>query len=245
MNACSKGFAPDRALYWLRHMKRCGVTADLVSYTIAMDAYRRAKKCCMVQRLFREMEAAGIAANIKVYGILIEAFGESDQCDTAKQFFDATSAAGLTHSLISLSSLINAYTKARRYPEADGLYQRMLQEGMLTHWSTKQTGQMDLHVHSYGTALAAMRLVFFELCGHVSSKSAHAHDVRNGLRIITGHAKNRASKESSIVQSSVLQWLQEQGIQYSTDSNGGRVIISSAELQAYAARERLKATHSK
>ena len=245
IDACSylKDLPQAKRLFQMMLDQR--VKPNIITYNSMIDVCSSVGDWQAAEKYFDEMISKRIKPDVQTYSILIRVCGECGQCDKAKLWFEAISAAGLKHYMISYGMMINAYTRAQRYSEADEMYKRMLRMRVLTHWNPEKPGQIDLHEHSYGTALAAMRLVFNELCGVVISRGGYVHDLQNDMRIITGHAKKRALFDGSIVQQSVLQLLDQRGLQYSIDSVGGRVVISTAELQAYVARQQTTAAKDK
>ena len=241
IDACSHLEDLPQARSILQMMLDRSIKPTVITYGSMIDVCSSVGDWQAAEKYFKEMISKRFKPGVQTYSILIRVCGEGGHCDKAKLWFDAVPAAGLKHCLVSYGMMINAYTKAQRYSEADEMYQRMLRMRILNHWNPEKPGQMDLHKHSYGTALASTRLVFSKLCGSGIRKDGHVHDIRHDLRIITGHAKKRALYDGSIVQQSILKWLQEQGIQCSIDSDGGRVVVSSAELQAYVARQQTTA----
>lgn len=175
------------------------------------------------------MRSAEITPTVYNYSIIVRAYGEAGQCEEAERHFSAIPIAGLEHNSMSFKAMIDAYTKALRFKDADALYQTMLAEGLLTHWSTTRPGQMDLHQHSYGTALAAMRRVFTAMCDPSTCTESYMHDLDKTLYIITGHGKTRVLNDGSVVQRFVLRWLDEQSMAYSIDNNEGRVVVLASE----------------
>jgi pentatricopeptide repeat protein len=235
----------QQAIAILREMVQCNVMPNIQSYNSAVDACSGSGRWQQAVELLREMQQQQLVVpNIRTYNRVINACQNGGNWQLAVDLLTELKAADLQPDIITFNCVVGALHAANEHEKAEELYIETFKQGLIqSHWSTRVKGMLDFHVFSEGMAAAAMRIVLRDTVSdkaraHSGNASvSYVHPIANDLHIITGHAMNREERDGSVLQPVLIAMLKELGMQcYVNPENKGRLLITSSELQQYAAR---------
>lgn len=110
-------------------MQRAGVRPDVVSYTLLISAYGKARKEEEALAVFEEMLDARVRPTQKAYNILLHAFAISGMVEQARIVFKSMRRDRCTPDLYSYSTMLLAYVNASDMEGAEKFFRRIKQDG--------------------------------------------------------------------------------------------------------------------
>ncbi|KAG5549722.1 hypothetical protein RHGRI_014879 [Rhododendron griersonianum] len=122
-------------------MQRAGVRPDVVSYTLLISAYGKARREEEALAVFEEMLDAGVRPTQKAYNILLHSFALSGMVEQARIVFKSMRRDRCTPDLYSYNTMLLAYVNASDMEGAEKFRRRIKQDGF------------ELDVVAYGTLI--------------------------------------------------------------------------------------------
>ncbi|KAE9448005.1 hypothetical protein C3L33_20104, partial [Rhododendron williamsianum] len=122
-------------------MQRAGVRPDVVSYTLLISAYGKARREEEALAVFEEMLDAGVRPTQKAYNILLHSFALSGMVEQARIVFKSMRRDRCTPDLYSYNTMLLAYVNASDMEGAEKFFRRIKQDGF------------ELDVVAYGTLI--------------------------------------------------------------------------------------------
>ncbi|CAI5535715.1 unnamed protein product [Closterium sp. Naga37s-1] len=107
-------------------MEADGIAPDLISFSVKINAYGRAKEVEKAEAAWEEMRLRGITPDAKAYTTMMTVYGKAGQPDKAEQLLDAMLAAACKPSPVTLCSLVTAYGLAGRPDDAQRVFDKVL-----------------------------------------------------------------------------------------------------------------------
>ncbi|XP_043688559.1 pentatricopeptide repeat-containing protein At3g59040 isoform X1 [Telopea speciosissima] len=110
-------------------MQRAGLQPDVVSYSLLINAYGKARREEEALAVFEEMLDAGVRPTLKVYNILLDAFAISGMTEEARTVFKCMRRDKCTPDLCSYTTMLSAYVNASDMEGAEKFFSRLKQDG--------------------------------------------------------------------------------------------------------------------
>ncbi|KAG0482736.1 hypothetical protein HPP92_010820 [Vanilla planifolia] len=110
-------------------MQRSGLRPDVVSYTLLISAYGKARREDEALAVFEEMLDAGVRPTCKAYNVLLDAFAISGMVEQAKTVFKCMRRDKVDPDLCSYATMISAYVNASDMDGAEKFFRRLKEDG--------------------------------------------------------------------------------------------------------------------
>ncbi|KAG2582143.1 hypothetical protein PVAP13_6KG089500 [Panicum virgatum] len=111
-------------------MQRAGLKPDVVSYSLLIKAYGKARREEEALAVFEEMLDAGVRPTRKSYNILLDAFAISGLVDEANTVFKAMRRHRVEPDLCSYTTMVLAYVNASDMNGAEKFFRRIKEDGL-------------------------------------------------------------------------------------------------------------------
>ncbi|CAO2187292.1 unnamed protein product [Urochloa humidicola] len=111
-------------------MQRAGLKPDVVSYSLLIKAYGKARREEEALAVFEEMLDAGIRPTRKSYNILLDAFAISGLVEEANTVFKAMRRHRVEPDLCSYTTMVLAYVNASDMNGAEKFFRRIKDDGL-------------------------------------------------------------------------------------------------------------------
>lgn len=111
-------------------MQRSGLKPDVVSYTLLINAYGKARREEEALAVFEEMLDAGVRPTHKAYNILLDAFAISGMAEEARTVFKSMRRDRITPDLCSYATMLSAYVNASDMEGAEKFFRRIKDDGL-------------------------------------------------------------------------------------------------------------------
>ncbi|KAH0435901.1 hypothetical protein IEQ34_026524 [Dendrobium chrysotoxum] len=111
-------------------MQRSGIKPDVVSYTLLISAYGKARREDEALAVFEEMLNAGVRPTRKAYNVLLDAFAISGMLQEAKTVFKSMRRDKVSPDLCSYATMISAYVNASDMDGAEKFFRRLKEDGL-------------------------------------------------------------------------------------------------------------------
>ncbi|KAL5230790.1 hypothetical protein ABZP36_029566 [Zizania latifolia] len=111
-------------------MQRSGLTPDVVSYSLLIKAYGKARREEEALAVFEEMLDAGVRPTRKSYNILLDAFAISGLVEEAHTVFKAMRRHRVEPDLCSYTTMVLAYVNASDMDGAEKFFRRIKEDGL-------------------------------------------------------------------------------------------------------------------
>ncbi|RCV29730.1 hypothetical protein SETIT_6G035900v2 [Setaria italica] len=111
-------------------MQRAGLKPDVVSYSLLIKAYGKARREEEALAVFEEMLDAGVRPTRKSYNILLDAFAISGLVDEANTVFKAMRRHRVEPDLCSYTTMVLAYVNASDMNGAEKFFRRIKDDGL-------------------------------------------------------------------------------------------------------------------
>lgn len=111
-------------------MQRAGLKPDVVSYSLLIKAYGKARREEEALAVFEEMLDAGVRPTRKSYNILLDAFAISGLVEEAHTVFKAMRRHRVEPDLCSYTTMLLAYVNASDMSGAEKFFRRIKEDGL-------------------------------------------------------------------------------------------------------------------
>lgn len=111
-------------------MQRAGLKPDVVSYSLLIKAYGKARREEEALAVFEEMLDAGVRPTRKSYNILLDAFAISGLVEEANTVFRAMRRHRVEPDLCSYTTMVLAYVNASEMNGAEKFFRRIKEDGL-------------------------------------------------------------------------------------------------------------------
>ncbi|KAL0909504.1 hypothetical protein M5K25_020378 [Dendrobium thyrsiflorum] len=111
-------------------MQRSGIRPDVVSYTLLISAYGKARREDEALAVFEELLNAGVRPTRKAYNVLLDAFAISGMLQEAKTVFKSMRRDKVSPDLCSYATMISAYVNASDMDGAEKFFRRLKEDGL-------------------------------------------------------------------------------------------------------------------
>ncbi|XP_072970818.1 pentatricopeptide repeat-containing protein At3g59040 [Typha angustifolia] len=111
-------------------MQRAGLKPDVVSYTLLISAYGKARREEEALAVFEEMLDAGVRPTRKSYNILLDAFAISGMVEEARTVFKSMKRNKCEPDLYSYATMLLAYVNASDMDGAEKFFRRIKEDGL-------------------------------------------------------------------------------------------------------------------
>ncbi|KAF3325687.1 pentatricopeptide repeat-containing protein [Carex littledalei] len=111
-------------------MHRSGANPDVLSYSILIRAYGKARRESEALAVFEEMLDAGVMPTRKAYNILLDAFAISGMVEEAKTVFKKMRRNRCEPDLYSYTTMVAAYVNACDMVGAEKFFRRLKDDGL-------------------------------------------------------------------------------------------------------------------
>ncbi|KAI5001513.1 hypothetical protein ZWY2020_026163 [Hordeum vulgare] len=111
-------------------MQRAGLKPDVVSYSLLIKAYGKARREDEALAVFEEMLDAGIRPTRKSYNILLDAFAVSGLVEEARTVFKTMRRHRVEPDLCSYTTMLLAYVNASDMDGAEKFFRRIKDDGL-------------------------------------------------------------------------------------------------------------------
>ncbi|KAL6659432.1 hypothetical protein ACP70R_003472 [Stipagrostis hirtigluma subsp. patula] len=111
-------------------MQRAGLKPDVVSYSLLIKAYGKARREEEALAVFEEMLDAGVRPTRKSYNILLDAFAISGLVEEANTVFKAMRRHRVEPDLCSYTTMLLAYVNASNMDGAEKFFRRIKEDGL-------------------------------------------------------------------------------------------------------------------
>ncbi|CAN1252289.1 Pentatricopeptide repeat-containing protein At3g59040 [Linum perenne] len=109
-------------------MQRSGLQPDVVSYSLLINAYGKARREDEALAVFEDMLDAGVRPSLKSYNILLDAFAISGMVEQAKIVFKSMRRDRITPDICSYATMLLAYVNADDMDGAEKFFTRMVKQ---------------------------------------------------------------------------------------------------------------------
>ncbi|PON56419.1 Tetratricopeptide-like helical domain containing protein [Parasponia andersonii] len=111
-------------------MQRSGLKPDVISYSLLVNAYGKARREEEALAVFEEMLDAGVRPTHKAYNVLLDAFAISGMVEQAQTVFKSMRRDRYTPDLCSYTTMLSAYVNASDMEGAEKFFTRLKQDGL-------------------------------------------------------------------------------------------------------------------
>ncbi|KAM0858886.1 hypothetical protein ACQ4PT_047566 [Festuca glaucescens] len=111
-------------------MQRAGLKPDVVSYSLLIKAYGKARREDEALAVFEEMLDAGVRPTRKSYNILLDAFAISGLVEEAQTVFKTMRRHRVEPDLCSYTTMLLAYVNASDMDGAEKFFRRLKEDGL-------------------------------------------------------------------------------------------------------------------
>ncbi|KAJ4816019.1 Pentatricopeptide repeat-containing protein [Rhynchospora pubera] len=111
-------------------MQRSGARPDVVSYSLLIRAYGKARRESEALAVFEEMLDAGVMPTRKAYNILLDAFAISGMVDEARTVFKRMRRNRCEPDLYSYTTMVSAYVNACDMNGAEKFFRQLKDDGL-------------------------------------------------------------------------------------------------------------------
>ena len=200
ISACEKAGEWQMALHLLTQIGKAQVLPTVVSFNASISACEKGDQWQMALFLLQLMPATKIAPNAITFAAGIQACAKAREWRTALSLWYEVEACGVKKSQTLYFQALDAF-----YTERIGfqIFREALAAKELPEMLLQDGAQLDLHLHSCGSAMLA---VLWWLAEVVPERLASAQAPKS-FSIITGWGKTRESWQTTDVRAAVLNLL--------------------------------------
>jgi pentatricopeptide repeat protein len=180
--------------------------------------------------LLEEMRAKGVEPDVITYNASISACGKGGQWEKALQLLEEMRAKGVEPDVFTYGAVIDAVVDQLTF--ARGLLKKALALGVFAkpvQASDASSWKLDLHEHSEGSAVTAVRWWLEEEIRPWLSEQPSSVYPDITVELITGWGKHRGAGKTGDIKQAVAQALVAMGVPFKPeDRNHGRLTIDCA-----------------
>eukprot|EP00953_Heterococcus_sp_UTEX-ZZ885_P027801 14874-Heterococcus_DN1.PRE.7 len=163
ITACAKASAWKRALRLLTDMRSAGVAPNSLTYSAVMSACTKGGEWQHALELFTEALQT-VQPDVVLYSAALTACRAGEQWQRAVQLLHQMQQQhSLSPTAACYSVVIDTLHAAKQEHAADAVCAEALDKQLLTVWSAKDAGRVDLHAMTCSVAVTALRLVLRNL----------------------------------------------------------------------------------
>jgi pentatricopeptide repeat protein len=200
ITACAKASAWERALQLLTDMRSAGVAPNSFTYSAVMSACTKGGEWQHALKLFTEA-LQSVQPDVILYSAALTACRAGEQWQLAVQLLDQMQQQhSLAPTAACYSVVIDTLHAAQQHYTADAMCAEALDRQLLTVWSAKDAGRIDLHAMTCNVAVTALRLVLRNMAEATATASAIGSSTSSGISatVDTDSCSSSDSSKSSI-----------------------------------------------